>query len=133
MTPSQFDFKPGDDGIVAAVVMGLWAADLCASSVADTLTLPLFVYWERKREREEKKDADREETRNVPAQDAVGNEVNGSSAGVENRGGSAEANREEGRRAPWLPREDPFWLHPPGAAPSPFPALPHSGIRSFPD
>jgi hypothetical protein len=156
VTPAKTNFHSGDDGRGAAFFLGIWAADLCLSGVADTLTLPLFVYWEKKREREEKPsweeymqsvyldsmkklqereekaEADREKDPKPPPHDSAGTDMTGQSPRLEKRGEPVEPNTDGGSRPLWLPPPDPLWLHPPGAGPSVFPGLPLSGIQAFP-
>jgi hypothetical protein len=137
--PSGFSFKSGDDGWGAAVVLGVWAADLCVSGMADTLTLPLFVYWERKREREEKADDQKVDDQevddqpafnfNVPGLGVADNPMTEASPAFDQRGEPIEPNAEGESKLLWLPSEDPPWLHPPGAGPSIYPGLPLPGIH----
>jgi hypothetical protein len=76
--PSPFSFEKRDfekdngDAIFAAVIMGFWGAEFCASGVADTLTLPFIARRAEEKEREDKKNAELGDYAHLPVQYAAG-------------------------------------------------------------
>jgi uncharacterized protein YceK len=82
-TPAEGDreFKTnGDYGIFAAVIMGVWGADLCASGICDTLMLPFLARRDEKKDREDREKAEREGYAGLPPQYSCGAVVGDSSS-----------------------------------------------------
>ncbi len=74
-TPAEGDreFKTnGDYGVLAAVIMGVWGADLCASGICDTLMLPFLARLDEKKDRQDREKAERGGYADLPAQYSCG-------------------------------------------------------------
>jgi hypothetical protein len=70
--PGHVNSHNGDNGFGAAIFMGIWAADLCASGVGDTLTLPFIAHQWEKKDREDRENAERGNYHDLPVQYSAG-------------------------------------------------------------